>query len=57
MVLMMDGGTFEGGQTHMVVINRTKPHTEFRGAIECGLFKIIVIGGMGKYAAAPWTSG
>lgn len=36
---------------HVIVINRIKPHTDFRGSIESGLFKIMMIG-MGKHAGA-----
>ncbi|UCD87346.1 MAG: DUF2088 domain-containing protein [Desulfobacterales bacterium] len=37
---------------HIVVINRVKPHTKFRGLIESGLTKMLTIGlGKGKGAA------
>jgi nickel-dependent lactate racemase len=36
---------------HIGVINRIKPHTDFSGAIESGLFKMMTIG-LGKYHGA-----
>ena len=33
---------------HVVVVNRVKPHTDFRGEVESGLVKMMVIG-MGKH--------
>jgi hypothetical protein len=36
---------------HVIVLNRIKPHTDFRGSIESGLYKIMMIG-MGKHAGA-----
>ena len=33
------------------LVNRVKPHTDFKGAIESGLFKMMTIG-LGKYAGA-----
>lgn len=36
---------------HVVVINRVKPHTSFRGMLESGLCKMLTIG-MGKHAGA-----
>jgi hypothetical protein len=36
---------------HIGVINRVKPHTDFSGAIESGLFKMMAIG-LGKYHGA-----
>jgi hypothetical protein len=33
------------------VVNRIKPHTDFKGSIESGLFKMMTIG-LGKYAGA-----
>lgn len=36
---------------HVVLVNRVKPHTSFRGVVESGLFKMMVIG-MGKPAGA-----
>ncbi len=36
---------------HLVVVNRVKPHTEFRGKIESGLTKMMVIG-LGKHQGA-----
>jgi hypothetical protein len=36
---------------HIGVINRVKPHTDFSGAIESGLFKMMTIG-LGKYQGA-----
>jgi hypothetical protein len=36
---------------HIGVINRVKPHTDFSGAIESGLFKMMTIG-LGKYRGA-----
>jgi Lactate racemase N-terminal domain len=36
---------------HIGVINRVKPHTDFSGAIESGLFKMMTIG-LGKYHGA-----
>jgi hypothetical protein len=35
----------------VVLINRIKPHTDFKGAIESGLFKMMTIG-LGKYRGA-----
>jgi len=40
----------------VVVINRVKPHTSFRGPIESGVIKMLVIG-MGKIAGASATHG
>lgn len=36
---------------HILVVNRIKPHTEFKGQIESGLFKMMVIG-LGKHQGA-----
>lgn len=36
---------------HIVVVNRVKPHTDFKGPIESGLMKIMAIG-LGKQKAA-----
>ncbi|MBU4275507.1 MAG: nickel-dependent lactate racemase [Proteobacteria bacterium] len=36
---------------HVVVVNRVKPHTSFRGIVESGLCKMLTIG-MGKHAGA-----
>jgi len=36
---------------HMVVVNRIKPHTKFKGVVESGLMKMMVIG-MGKRKGA-----
>jgi hypothetical protein len=36
---------------HVVVVNRVKPHTSFRGKVESGLLKMAVVG-MGKAAGA-----
>lgn len=36
---------------HIIVINRIKPHTKFEGAIQSGLFKMMVFG-MGKHQGA-----
>jgi Lactate racemase N-terminal domain len=36
---------------HIGVINRVKPHTDFSGAVESGLFKMMTIG-LGKYQGA-----
>ncbi|MCB2190804.1 MAG: DUF2088 domain-containing protein [Deltaproteobacteria bacterium] len=36
---------------HVVVVNRVKPHTSFRGVVESGLCKMLTIG-MGKEAGA-----
>jgi hypothetical protein len=36
---------------HVILLNRIKPHTDFRGSIESGLYKIMMIG-MGKHAGA-----
>jgi hypothetical protein len=36
---------------HIGIINRVKPHTDFSGAIESGLFKMMTIG-LGKYHGA-----
>ncbi|MGH8060050.1 MAG: lactate racemase domain-containing protein, partial [Candidatus Entotheonellia bacterium] len=36
---------------HIGVINRVKPHTDFSGAIESGMFKMMTIG-LGKYQGA-----
>jgi len=36
---------------HVVVVNRVKPHTSFRGVVESGLCKMLTIG-MGKHAGA-----
>ncbi|MCF8050178.1 MAG: DUF362 domain-containing protein [Desulfobacterales bacterium] len=36
---------------HVVVVNRVKPHTSFRGEVESGLLKMAVVG-MGKAAGA-----
>lgn len=36
---------------HIVLINRVKPHTDFRGPFESGLLKMMVIG-MGKHQGA-----
>jgi hypothetical protein len=38
---------------HIGVINRVKPHTDFSGAIESGLFKMMTIG-LGKYQGAQY---
>lgn len=39
------------GADGVILVNRIKPHTTFRGAIESGLVKMMVIG-MGKHAGA-----
>jgi len=39
------------GADHVVVLNRVKPHTEFKGRIESGLSKMLLIG-MGKCEGA-----
>lgn len=36
---------------HIIVVNRIKPHTEFKGSIESGLMKMMVIG-LGKHKGA-----
>ena len=36
---------------HVVVLNRVKPHTEFKGEIESGIMKMMLIG-MGKHEGA-----
>ena len=36
---------------HVVVVNRVKPHTKFKGGLESGLFKMLVVG-MGKHQGA-----
>ena len=36
---------------HIVVVNRVKPHTEFKGEIESGIMKMLLIG-MGKHEGA-----
>ncbi len=36
---------------HIIVVNRVKPHTDFKGDIESGLMKMMAIG-LGKQAAA-----
>jgi hypothetical protein len=38
---------------HIVVVNRVKPHTDFKGEIESGLFKMMAIG-MGKQQGADY---
>ena len=38
------------------LVNRVKPHTDFKGSIESGLFKMMTIG-LGKYAGPPSTTG
>jgi hypothetical protein len=42
---------YAAGADHIGVINRVKPHTDFGGAIESGLFKMMAIG-LGKYRGA-----
>jgi len=39
------------GADHTVVINRIKPHTKFKGPVESGLMKMLVVG-MGKHHGA-----
>jgi hypothetical protein len=39
------------GADHVVVVNRVKPHTSFRGSVESGLLKMTVLG-MGKAEGA-----
>ena len=39
------------GADHVVVVNRVKPHTSFRGSVESGLLKMSVLG-MGKAEGA-----
>ena len=39
------------GADHVVVVNRVKPHTSFRGEVESGLLKMTVLG-MGKAVGA-----
>src|SRR5437899_498560 len=39
------------GADWVCLINRVKPHTDFKGAIESGLFKMLTIG-LGKYRGA-----
>ncbi|MCG8552782.1 MAG: lactate racemase domain-containing protein [Desulfobacterales bacterium] len=36
---------------HSICINRTKPHTKFKGDVESGLYKMLVVG-MGKHKGA-----
>ena len=36
---------------HILLVNRVKPHTDFKGSIESGLFKMMTIG-LGKYKGA-----
>jgi hypothetical protein len=36
---------------HIIVCNRVKPHSKFRGSIEGGLFKMLVVG-LGNYNGA-----
>jgi hypothetical protein len=36
---------------HTVIVNRVKPHTKFKGPLESGLYKMLVIG-LGKHAGA-----
>ena len=48
--VFVDRNTFEGADV-IVPINRVKPHTDFRGAIESGLMKMIAIG-LGKQRGA-----
>jgi hypothetical protein len=38
---------------HIIVLNRVKPHTDFKGEIESGLFKMMAIG-MGKQQGADY---
>ena len=48
--VLMDRGAAEAD--HIVVINRVKPHTKFRGPIESGLTKMLTVGlGKGQGAA------
>ncbi len=42
---------FAYGADHVIVFNRVKPHTGFRGEIESGLFKMMLIG-LGKHKGA-----
>jgi hypothetical protein len=42
---------YAAGADHIVVLNRVKPHTEFKGEIESGLMKMLLIG-MGKHEGA-----
>ena len=39
------------GADWVCLVNRVKPHTDFKGSIESGLFKMMTIG-LGKYAGA-----
>ncbi|MEW6546702.1 MAG: DUF362 domain-containing protein [Bacillota bacterium] len=41
------------GADHIVVFNRVKPHTDFRGTIESGLMKMMTIG-LGKHSGAQY---
>ena len=41
------------GADHIIVLNRVKPHTDFKGEIESGLFKMMAIG-MGKQQGADY---
>lgn len=47
--VFMDRKAFEAGR--VLVLNRVKPHTDFDGEIESGLFKIMTVG-MGKFDGA-----
>ena len=40
---------------HVVVVNRVKPHTSFRGVVESGLCKMLTIG-MGKKTEPSWPT-
>jgi hypothetical protein len=42
---------FAADADHVGVVNRVKPHTDFKGDIESGLFKMMTIG-LGKYRGA-----
>ena len=42
---------FAAQADHVVVVNRVKPHTQFTGAIESGLMKMLLIG-LGKHQGA-----
>jgi hypothetical protein len=47
--VLLDKNAFQAD--HIVVVNRVKPHTDFKGEIESGLMKMLAIG-LGKQKAA-----
>jgi len=51
MPVNLDRNAYEAD--HIAVINRVKPHTDYRGKIESGLFKMMAIG-LGKQAGAQF---